>query len=84
MSQVTYIAISPEDLDKALAKASKEGVRAYEERLLKEDIRSVKQWSEFLKVDPRTIIKRIEDKKIKTVNVKPYRISKYEILKMEL
>lgn len=83
MGQVTYIAMSPEQLDKALEKASKEGVKAYEERLLKEDIRGVKEWSEFLKVDPRTIIKRIEEKKIKTVNVNPYRISKYEILKFD-
>lgn len=79
---VIYQSATEETWNQMISEGVKAGIQRYEERLLKDDIRSVKEWAELLGITTKTLIKRIEDGVIEAAFKKPYRISRYEINKL--
>lgn len=70
-------------LDDTIRTACQTSIEQYQNKLDKDDIRSVGAWADYFDVDKRTIIKKIEEGRIVPATKNPYRISKYEILKIK-
>ena len=78
---ITYLSMTEQQYQDTVNKAVTLAIDKYDEMVAKGDVRDVSAWARFLKLDKRTVIKKIEQGLIKPISKNPYRISRYEIQK---
>ena len=79
MGAVTYISQTQEEQESMIESAVERAISNYAELRDRMEVKSVRDWASELDISSRTIIKRIEQGKIKPSFKNPYRISRFEI-----
>ncbi len=83
MDAVTYITFTQEQLNKTLQAVTDRAIQAYKRETELGQLLSVKEVAEYLRVNPRTVIAKIERGELKPACRNPYRISKYTLTTLE-